>query len=102
MQFGGVSIRKGQLVYPLLPSALHDPEVFADPERFDIQRDQSANLTFGTGPHHCLGAALARLEGQVAIATLLARFPQLRLAGEPVFAPPPFLRKMGSLPVRLH
>jgi cytochrome P450 enzyme len=102
LQFRGVALRKGQLVYPHLPAALHDPEVFAEPERFDIRRDQHANVSFGTGPHHCIGAALARLEGQVAVGTLLTRFPALELAGETTFAAHPFLRKMSSLPVRLR
>ena len=102
LQVRGVVIRKGQLVYPHLPAALRDPDVFAEPDRFDIRREQYANITFGTGPHHCIGAALARLEGQVAVGTLLTRFPALGLAGEPVFAPHPFLRKMSSLPVRLR
>jgi cytochrome P450 len=85
-----------------LPAALRDPSVFPAADVFDIGRDQTANVTFGTGPHHCVGAALARLEGQVAIATLLERFPRMRLVGEPTFAPHSFLRKMQSLPIAVE
>ncbi len=98
----GVTITQGQMVFPLLPAALHDPEIFPDPETFDIRRDQTANVTFGTGLHHCIGAALARLEGESAVGTLLQRFPAMSLAGPPRFAPHPLLRKMASLPVRLR
>lgn len=99
VEIGGVRVRKGQMIYPLLPAALRDPDAFPRADVFDIGRDQTANVTFGTGPHHCVGAALARLEGEIAITTLFARFPSLRLVGDPVFAPHSFLRKMESLPV---
>jgi cytochrome P450 enzyme len=97
----GVTITKGQMVFPLLPAALRDPDVFPNADTFDIRRDQTANVTFGTGLHHCIGAALARLEGEAAVGTLLERFPAMALAGEPRFLPHPLLRKMASLPVRL-
>jgi cytochrome P450 len=100
MEFGGVKLRKGQLVFPHLPAALRDPDVFTNPDVFDIRRDRVSSIVFGTGPHHCVGAALARLEGDLAVSSLLARFPDLALAGEPTFAPHPFLRKMDSLPLR--
>jgi cytochrome P450 enzyme len=96
-----VTIGKGQMVFPLLPAALRDPDVFPHPDTFDIRRDQTSNVMFGTGLHHCIGAALARLEGEVAVGTLLARFPSMTLAGKPRFLPHPLLRKMASLPVRL-
>jgi cytochrome P450 len=90
------------MIFPLLPSALRDPAVFPDPDRFDIRRDQTNNVTFGTGFHHCIGAALARVEGEVAVGTLIKRFPALQLGGEPSFGRDPLLRKMVSLPVRLR
>jgi cytochrome P450 len=76
---GGKRIAKGQLVICMLGAANRDPEVFADPDRFDITRDPNPHQSFGGGPHHCIGAHLARLEGRVAIAGLLARYPRLEL-----------------------
>jgi cytochrome P450 enzyme len=102
VEIRGVTIKKGQMVFPLLSAALHDSDVFPDPERFDIRRDQSDNVAFGTGLHHCIGAPLARLESEIAVASLLERFPALSLAGKPVYARHPLLRKMTSLPVRLR
>jgi cytochrome P450 len=101
-EIGGVTIAKGQMVFPLLAAALRDPEVFPDPDVFDIRRDPSSNIAFGTGPHHCIGAPLARLQGEVALATLVTRYPALSLAGEPTFVNDPLLRKMSWLPVRLR
>lgn len=101
VEMRGVTIEKGQMVFPLLPSAMRDPEVFPNPDVFDIRRDQGANVSFGTGNHHCIGAPLARMQGEVAVGTLLARFPDLTLAGEPRFERHPLLRKMAALPVRL-
>ena len=65
-------------------AANRDPAQFADPERFDIGRTPNRHLAFGFGIHHCAGLALARLEGAIAIARFLARFPDYALAGEPV------------------
>lgn len=102
VEIRGVTITKGQMVFPLLPSALRDPDAYPNPDEFDIRRDPNANVTFGTGLHHCIGAALARLEGEVAVGTLLQRFPSVALAGAPTFLPHPLLRKMASLPLRLR
>ncbi|MEZ4295560.1 MAG: cytochrome P450 [Polyangiaceae bacterium] len=103
MEIQGVTIGKGQCVYAMLGSALRDPDAFPNPDVFDIRRDQSKNLTFGLGPRYCVGAAVARLEAQVALTTLLTRFPNMRLASEPVFQVlHPFMRKMSSLPVKVH
>jgi cytochrome P450 enzyme len=101
-EIGGVTITKGQMVFPLLAAALRDPEVFTDPDVFDIRRDPTPNIAFGTGPHHCIGAPLARLQGEVAIGTLVNRYPALSLAGDPTFVNDPLLRKMSALPVRLR
>jgi cytochrome P450 len=76
---GGVSVEKGQSVICLLGSANRDPEVYADPDRLDITRHDVRPLSFGGGIHYCLGAQLARIEGEIAIATLLRRLPDLRL-----------------------
>jgi cytochrome P450 PksS len=61
------------------PSANRDPDVFANPDTFDIQRDPNPHVAFGQGVHYCLGAPLARLEGTIAIQALLNRFPEIRL-----------------------
>jgi cytochrome P450 PksS len=79
----GVTIPRGAMVFAALASANRDAGQFADPDRLDVGRDPNKHLSFGLGPHYCLGAPLARLEGQVAIATLLGRVPQLRPAVAP-------------------
>jgi cytochrome P450 len=84
--FGGNDISRGERVFIGLASAGRDPARFKDPDTFDISRpDASRHLAFGRGIHLCLGAPLARIEGQIAIATLFARYPALRLA-EPASA----------------
>jgi pentalenolactone synthase len=61
-------------------TANHDPRVFPSPDRFDVTRQGEAHLSFGHGPHYCLGAPLARMELQAVFSQLLARFPTMRLA----------------------
>jgi cytochrome P450 enzyme len=102
MEIRGTPIKKGDCLFLCMPAALRDPEVFESPDTFDIHRDQSKNITWGLGPHYCLGAALVKEEGIIAIRTLLERFPHLSLAGEATFEPHMVVRKMGSLPVRLR
>jgi cytochrome P450 len=70
-------IYKGQGITLFLGSANHDESIFTDPERFDITRKNLRHLGFGTGIHFCLGAALARLEGQIALRIILKRFKSL-------------------------
>jgi len=77
---GPVTIRAGESVLPLFATANRDPSVFGDPDQFDVTRDAASHLAFGAGPHHCLGAQLARLELQEAFRGLLGRMPGLRLA----------------------
>ncbi|WP_232664914.1 cytochrome P450 [Pseudonocardia sp. TRM90224] len=84
VELAGVRIRAGDLVLARLGAAARDPEHFADPDRFDpgrFQREVDRQLAFGRGPHHCLGAALARLELGVALAALSRQLPDLRLVG---------------------
>lgn len=76
----GQTIRRGDQVTVLLASADHDPAQFPEPECFDIAREPGRHLAFGMGIHACLGSPLARLEGQIAFTTLLARLPNIRLA----------------------
>jgi cytochrome P450 len=80
VEVGGVTIPAGEVVLVALSSANRDEERFAEPARFDVARGESSHLAFGHGIHFCLGAPLARMEGQVAFETLLARLPELALA----------------------
>jgi cytochrome P450 PksS len=77
---GSVTIPRGALVGVSLGSANHDESQFPDPETFDIAREPNKHVAFGMGSHFCLGAALARLEGEIAPTTLFRRFPDLHLA----------------------
>jgi cytochrome P450 len=95
-------IHKGELVQLSLIGANMDTQQFSDPETLDITRQVNKHLTFGKGIHVCLGAPLARLEGQIAFGTLLRRFPNLRLACKPEqlhWNVHPILRGLTSLPV---
>jgi cytochrome P450 PksS len=83
MTIAGVAIPRGSLVFAAIASANRDERQFTDPDRVDITREPNKHLSFGLGAHYCLGAPLARLEGQVAISTLLHRAAQLRLTVEP-------------------
>lgn len=83
VQIGEVTIPKGSTVLVIRQSADRDETQYPDPDRFDITRDARAHNAFGHGPHRCLGAALARLELEVGIGTLLRRFPRLALAVPP-------------------
>ena len=78
-QIGGIPLEKGQSVICLLGSANRDPAVFPDPDRLDITRRDLRPLSFGGGIHYCVGAQLARIEGEIAIATLFRRWPNLQL-----------------------
>ncbi|MDY7104367.1 MAG: cytochrome P450 [Actinomycetota bacterium] len=96
------TIPPGDQVIVVLGAANRDPQRFAQPDRLWLDRPDSAHhLAFGGGMHHCLGAALARMEGEVAITTLIRRFPNLALAGEPTLRPTFTLRGLEHLPVTL-
>jgi len=77
---GAVTIPRGDVVLAALASANRDESQFSDPETLDLTREPNRHLAFGVGAHFCLGAPLARLEGQIALTTLFRRFPDLRLA----------------------
>ena len=79
LTIGSVKVLQGDLVVAVLGSANHDETQFTDPEIFDITRQPNKHLAFGQGAHFCLGAPLARLEGQIALTTLFRRFPNLHL-----------------------
>ncbi|HSL52708.1 MAG TPA: cytochrome P450 [Candidatus Deferrimicrobiaceae bacterium] len=97
---GGQTIGKGEMVMPFLGAADRDPTQFPDPDRLDISRTDNRHIAFGMGIHFCLGAPLARMEGQIAINTLLARLPKLALATDrPQFRQSLTLRGLQALPV---
>lgn len=83
-ELGGKMIRKGQTVMVVMGAANRDPERFPDPDRLDICRQDNRHLAFGWASHFCFGAPLGRLEGQMALATLLRRMPHLRLEPGPL------------------
>lgn len=85
VELGGVTVRAGEPVVAAIHSANRDEAVYTDPDRLYLRRHQVSHVGFGHGPHHCLGASLARMELQVALRTLLARLPGLRLAGDVVW-----------------
>lgn len=99
-QLGDVTIPARQQVVPILAAANRDPDMFAEPDRLDLLRENAnRHLAFGGGHHFCLGAALARLEGEVAIPTLVRRFPSLELDGNPERRDTFTLRGLMHLPV---
>ena len=79
-ELGGRTIEQGAALLPLVGAANRDPAQFANPDELDIERSPNRHLAFGRGIHFCLGAPLARLEGEIALAALLDRFPELRVA----------------------
>ncbi len=83
LEIGGVRIAKGAKIAALLGAANRDPQVFEDPDRFDITRDPNNHIAFGAGIHFCLGAPLARLELSITVPRLLERLPRLHLVQEP-------------------
>jgi cytochrome P450 len=97
----GRTIRKGQMALLLVSSALRDESAFPNPDRLDVRRDTSQTIAFGIGPHYCLGASLARLEAEIALATLFDRFPRIALDGAPTYGQHLTMRKIASLPVLL-
>jgi cytochrome P450 len=84
LTLGGARISQGELVMFWLGAANRDPAQFPEPARLDVGRVDTRHLAFGYGIHFCVGAALARLEGQVTLATLIERFPNLMLTDEPL------------------
>jgi cytochrome P450 len=97
-----MKIPRGNLVVIYLAAANRDPSVFADPHRFDIERPNAGrHLAFSGGRHFCLGAALARAEGEVGLRTFFDRFPQARSAGTGSRRDTRVLRGWSTLPVTL-
>ena len=82
VSLAGQRLQRGQLAILHIGQANHDARRFRDPQRFDIRRDEGMHLSFGQGPHVCLGAALTQLEAEIAFSVLMQRLPTLSLAGE--------------------
>jgi hypothetical protein len=100
---GDVEIKAGQMAAAVVAAANRDPAVFPDPDRLDVTRRPGPHLAFGHGPHFCLGAPLARLDGQVVFEALLDRLPALRLADPdwtPEWSANTVIRGLKALPVR--
>ena len=102
-ELAGVPVRPGSRVTMLLGAANRDPDVFADPGRFDVSRGNARDhLAFSAGIHYCVGAGLARMEAAVALRALTERFPGLRVTGRPVRRDLQTLRGFEHLPVTLR
>ncbi|GHE84756.1 cytochrome P450 [Amycolatopsis deserti] len=102
-EVGGVRVRGGSVVTTILAGANRDPAVFTDPARFDVRRENAReHISFSAGRHYCLGAALARMEGEVGLRTLFDRFPDLRLTPGAARRGTRILRGFEHLPARLR
>ena len=104
VEIGGTVIPQGDLVLVAISSANHDPGRFPAADAVDLDRDSSGHVAFGHGIHYCLGAPLARMEGEIAFGSLLERFPAIELAAPPEslrFRPGTLIRGLESLPVTL-
>jgi cytochrome P450 len=100
-QLGGIAMPKGTLITIGIGAANRDPDVFANPDRFDVARNPTRHLAFGSGIHMCAGMSLARLEGRIAIQHFLKRFPDFALDGAPARSRRARFRGFTALPVRL-
>ena len=102
VDIAGRAIGRDELVVIYLAGANRDPEVFDDPHRFDIERSNAnKHLSFSSGRHFCLGAALARAEGEVGLRSFFERYPDAKLAGTGTRRETRVLRGWSSLPVTL-
>lgn len=100
VEMRGKVLKKNERIRWFITSANRDPETFAQPETFDISRDPNPHVAFGSGVHHCLGATLARLEGQEVFKALAQRFPSLHLATDELqYQPSITFRSVKSLPI---
>jgi cytochrome P450 len=101
VELGGVAMPAGTFITIGMGAANRDPAEFADPDRLDVGREPNRHLAFGSGAHVCAGLNVARLEGRIAIGRFLARFPDYRLAGEPVRGGRARFRGFLSIPVAM-
>ncbi|MEJ2885075.1 cytochrome P450 [Actinomycetospora aeridis] len=100
VELSGGTVHAGEAVLVSTIAANRDPEVFDDPEELHLDRGSSSHVAFGFGPHHCLGASLARMELQTALTTLVTRVPTLDLAGEVTWRETALVRGPAEMPVR--
>ncbi len=98
-ELGGRTIGEGDSVVMVYVAANRDEAVFEDPYAFRVDRSPNEHLSFGLGPHYCLGANLARLEIRATLERVLTRLPNLRLAAEPVFTPSALIDGVLEMPV---
>jgi cytochrome P450 len=99
----GHEIPEGSMVFGLIAAGNRDPAQVKEPEVFDVTREQVPSLSFGAGPHYCLGAYLAGMQGEILFPRLLHRFPRMRMAGEPAYREPgSTLRGLDTLPLILQ
>ncbi|WP_170228770.1 cytochrome P450 [Polyangium fumosum] len=99
--YGDIHLERGRPVFLFLMSAFRDPEYLADANTYDIRRQHTGTHWFGLGPHFCLGASLARMEAEIALQSLFARYPKIEIAGEPVYGMHPIMRTMDQFPLRV-
>ena len=102
VEVAGHRIRAGQRVLCAIGAANRDPSAFTEPEKLDIERNESSHIAFGRGIHHCLGAPLAMLEARAAFSALLDRFSHIELAYEPVYRKQVVLRGVEELWVEVE
>ncbi len=101
VELGGISLPADAKILLFLAAANRDPRRWEQPERFDVSRRASGHVAFGAGIHMCVGQMLARLESEMLLAALLARFARIEIAGEPKRKLNNTLRQFASLPVEL-
>ena len=102
-EVSGVAVRSGEVVITLLSGANRDPRVFEEPHRFDIHRlNAREHLALSSGIHYCLGAALAKMEGEVALRRLFERYPRITLAGAARRRSTRVLRGYAAMPVLMN
>jgi cytochrome P450 len=100
VELSGVTIPEGEIVSASLAAANRDPAQFPDPDRFDVGRQPNRHVGLGGGIHFCLGAPLAKLEGQIALGTLVRRLPGLQIDGDPAWHQSITHHVLTSLPIR--
>lgn len=103
VELEGRTIQRGQRVFAMINAANRDPLQFRDPDSLDLRRESNAHITFGHGIHYCIGAPLARLEGQALFSSLLRRFKTISLAADSLdWSDTLVLRGLKSLPIRVE
>jgi cytochrome P450 len=103
VEMRGKTLAQADRIRWFISSANRDPLMFADPDRFDISRQPNQHVAFGSGTHHCLGATLARVEGQEVFKALAERFPDMEIGTETLeYQPSITFRSLKSLPITLH